>query len=55
MCLDNLVPALALLRKKTDFTDEEINNFQKLIDLFFQEWVQLWGEKSITNHVHAYE
>ena len=53
--LCNLAPALALLRKKTDFTDEEINNFQKLIDLFLQEWVQLWGEKSITNHMHICE
>ena len=37
MFLVNLVTSSALLRKKTDFTDEEINNFQKLIDLFFQE------------------
>jgi len=54
-CINNILPSLTLLRKKTDFTDDDINKFQELFDEFFQRWVQLWGEKSITNYIHIYQ
>ena len=43
------------MRKKTNFLDEEIENFQNSIDLFFQDWVKLWGEKLISNYIHMYQ
>ena len=50
-----MIPALKLLRKKTDFTEDEIEEFQVNFDLFFQDWVQLWGEKSILKYVHIHQ
>ena len=54
-CTNNMLPSLTLLRKKTDFTDDDIKKIQELFDEFFQRWVQLWGEKSITNYTHIYQ
>lgn len=38
-----LRPSLVLLRQKNDFTNEQIQEFQKGVDKFFQIWVTLWG------------
>lgn len=44
--------AMELLRKPTDFTDEEIEEFQSLIDSFYEKWIALVGVKGITNYIH---
>ena len=50
--MDHLLPALEFIRKKTDLTDEEVDNFQVEFDLFFQDWVKLWGQKTTSNLIH---
>ena len=54
-CINNLLPALALLRKKTDFVEEEIYSFQKGIDCFFQDLVESWREKFMSNYIHMHQ
>jgi hypothetical protein len=49
---NNYVPAIELLRQKSEFTDDEIANFQRYVDLFFQDWVDLHGKAGVTNYVH---
>ena len=50
-CVNNVLPALTLLRQRTYFSDDDIKKFQINFDMFFQEWVQLWGEKSMSNYM----
>ena len=54
-CLNNSTRALELLSEKTNFSDQEIKSFQSMIDLLFQHWVELWGEKSTSNCTHIYQ
>jgi hypothetical protein len=49
---NNYVPAMRMLRRKADFSDEDIMVFQKLIDEFFQPWVKLHRIKGVTNYIH---
>lgn len=44
--------AMKLLRQKEDFTNERIEEVQKLMDLFFQNWVKLHGLEGVTNYIH---
>ena len=39
-------------RQREDFTDEDITAFQKTIDEFFQDWVELHGIAGVTNYIH---
>jgi len=50
--LEHYNPAIKLLRKPTDFSDEEIEEFQSLIDSFYEKWIALVGTEGITNYVH---
>lgn len=50
--LNNIRIALILLRKRSNYTHDEMNNFQRHVDLFAQDWVTLWGESGITNYIH---
>jgi hypothetical protein len=43
---------LNFLRKKTDYTDDEIEQFQDDMDLSFQDWVFVFGRSGITNYWH---
>jgi hypothetical protein len=46
-------PAMELLRKPTEFTDEEdIEEFQTMIDSFYEKWIYMVGRNGITNYVH---
>ena len=44
--------AVVILRKRTDYTEFEILKFQELIDMFAQDWLELWGKAGITNYIH---
>jgi hypothetical protein len=44
--------SLKELRRKEDFTDEQIIAVQKKMDLFFQDWVDLQGIAGSTNYFH---
>jgi hypothetical protein len=45
-------PANELQRKPTTFTDDEIEEFQMLIDDFYRRWIKLVGCEGITNYIH---
>jgi hypothetical protein len=40
------------LRKKTNYTDKEIEQFQDEMDIAFQDWVFVFGRSVITNYCH---
>jgi len=44
--------AALIMRQKTDYTDEDIYNFQYNIDDFFQVWVKLHSHTGCTNYIH---
>ena len=41
-----------MLQLRVDFTDEMIEDFQKLADSFFRTWVSLNGMAGVTNYIH---
>jgi len=43
---------IELLRKKSDFTNEQIDDFQLHVDSFFRLWVELCGQEGVTNYIH---
>ena len=49
---DKYVPAMEVLRKKSDYTNEEIEHFQDLIDDFFSKYIAEVGIEGITNYIH---
>jgi hypothetical protein len=51
-CISNYNKMFEMLRKKDDFTDDEILEFQKLADYFYDEWIDLQGREGITNYIH---
>jgi hypothetical protein len=51
-CFPRYRAALVILRKKTDYTDEEIASFQEHIDAWFNDWVDVYGKEGCTNYVH---
>jgi hypothetical protein len=50
--LNNYRIAMVLLRKREDFTDNEIAAYQSHADKFFQVWVRLWQKEGVTNYIH---
>jgi hypothetical protein len=44
--------ALKLLLLHRDLSDDEIEDFQDLIDDFFEIWVGIFGDEGITNYTH---
>ena len=44
--------AMLKLRQHADFTDDDIAEFQHDFDLFFRDWVELYGKNRLTNYVH---
>jgi hypothetical protein len=44
--------AMIKMRQKTDFTDDDISEFQEQFDLFHQDWVGMYGIKALTNYIH---
>jgi len=43
---------MELARSRDEFSDQDIDVFQKQADLFFALWVDLNGIKGITNYIH---
>jgi len=41
-----------MLWKKDDFTDEQINQFQSDVNIFFRMWVELCHHEGVTNYIH---
>lgn len=44
--------SIVILRKKTDYTDEEIKQFQDRTDRWYQIWVAMHGFQGCTNYIH---
>jgi len=44
--------AMQILRKRSDFTDQDIKSFKDLIDSFFQKYLKETGVEGITNYIH---
>jgi hypothetical protein len=51
-CMPHYRSAMERIRQKTDFTDADIRQYQEQFDLFFQEWMAMYGLKGITNYIH---
>jgi hypothetical protein len=43
---------MVLLRRKDEFSNEDIAAYQRHADLFYQAWVTLWQKEGITNYIH---
>ena len=41
-----------LVKRKGDLSREEVLQFQRHLDSFFQKWVMLYGDEGVTNYVH---
>jgi hypothetical protein len=50
--VDTVPPWLIILRKSTDYTDDEISTFQDHIDAWFRDWVHVYGREGCTNYTH---
>ncbi len=44
--------ATTIMRQKSDFSDEQILQFQANVDDFFQLWVNLYSYAGCTNYIH---
>lgn len=44
--------AMQILRKRSEYTDNDIEQFQYLIDNFFEKYVKETGCEGITNYIH---
>ena len=51
-CIPPYREAIIILRQKTDYTESDIEMFQKKIDHFFHAWVDINGKEGVTNYVH---
>ena len=49
---DHYNVAIAMVRRKEDFTNQDILDFQDHIDQWFQLWVKLLSKDGVTNYVH---
>jgi len=46
---------MEIIRRHDEFTDEEIEEFQDEIDLFYEHWINMFGmfgQEGITNYIH---
>jgi hypothetical protein len=44
--------ATTIMRQKSDFSDDDILQFQANIDEFFQFWIRLYSYVGCTNYIH---
>jgi hypothetical protein len=51
-CFPHYRAGLTILRKTTDYSDEEIEKFQEHIDEWFGDWVSVYGREGCTNYTH---
>lgn len=50
--LNNYRISMVLLRKKDDFSNDQVATYQCHADKFFQAWLRLWQKEGITNYIH---
>ena len=50
--VENYVPAFEALRRKAEFSESDVAEFQRKIDKWFQVWAKLWGQEGCTNYIH---
>jgi hypothetical protein len=43
---------MIILRKSTDYSEEEILTFQDHVDAWFRDWVKVYGREGCTNYTH---
>jgi hypothetical protein len=51
-CIPKYRKAMLKLRQHAEFTDADIAEFQYDFDMFFQDWVELYGKNGLTNYIH---
>ena len=51
-CVPKYMTAIEIVRQKHNFSDQDIGNFQKNIDEWFQDWIYLTGAGGMTNYIH---
>jgi hypothetical protein len=51
-CIPHYRVAMKKLRQKRDFTDDDISEFQKSFDLFYQIYIGEYGSRGTTNYLH---
>ena len=51
-CFPRYRDALIILRKNSDYTEDEIKAFQVHIDAWFCDWVVVYGREGCTNYAH---
>lgn len=51
-CFPRYRDALKILRKNTDYTEDEVEEFQEHIDAWFCDWVAVYGREGCTNYTH---
>jgi hypothetical protein len=48
----HFIPLMELLRSRVDLTSEQITEYQRHCDLFFNQWVSIHGISGVTNYIH---
>ncbi len=48
----NYDAAMEILRKQSEYTDDDIEKFQDHVDVFFQQYINIVGVEGITNYFH---
>ena len=51
-CMREYSAGMEIVKKKEDLSQVQINAFQRHIDLWFQDWVTLFGDQGVTNYAH---
>ena len=51
-CFPSYRAAIVILRKNSDYTEDEVNTFQNHIDAWFCDWVSVYGKEGCTNYTH---
>lgn len=50
--IDKYCSAMEILRRRSEYSDDDITQFQDLMDEFFEKYVSLTGVEGITNYIH---
>ncbi len=44
--------AMKILMRHSEPNDDDIEEFQSLIDDFYEKWIEIFGDEGITNYIH---
>jgi hypothetical protein len=44
--------AMKILTRHSEPNDDDIEEFQSLIDDFYEKWIEIFGDEGITNYIH---